>query len=91
MRFTSDVPFRIYFNRHSAAPLVWCVAGPGYELALAELVVRTPVTYRYRPKETPDDEDGKPSAWCEAAGTLVIDSIGRAELVPAGSDDPRCR
>lgn len=65
--------FRIYFNRHQAAPLVWCIAGEHFELAVAELVIDAPVTAVYQPKATPDDEDGRPSAWLEVSGALALE------------------
>lgn len=64
--------FRIYFNRHGAAPLVWCVATDDFELAVSDLEIAAPVRARYVPKQTPDDEDGKPSAWLECSGTLTL-------------------
>lgn len=76
--------FRVYFNRHQAAPLVWCIAlegpggpGPGvaFEVAVAEVVITSTFGARtvYRPKATPDDEDGMPSAWLEVDGVLRVD------------------
>lgn len=64
--------FRVYFNRHGAAPLVWCVATEHWELAVAAVDIRAPVRTVYVAKATPDHEDGKPSAWLEVAGTLTI-------------------
>lgn len=64
--------FRIYFNRHQAAPLVWCVATDDFELAVARVEIRCALLSAYRPKATPDDEDGKPSAWFECGGTLTL-------------------
>jgi len=66
--------FRVYFNRHAAAPLVCCIAGDdGWELAVAEVIVTSPLHTVYRPKATPDDEDGKPSFWLLTSGTLTVD------------------
>jgi hypothetical protein len=65
--------FRIHFNRHGAAPLVWCVATDGWELAVSEVRWSTPARTVYRAKSTPDDEDGKPSAWLETSGTLRVE------------------
>lgn len=39
-------PMRLYFNRHGAAPLVWCVAADGWELAVTRLDVRVPIRRR---------------------------------------------
>jgi hypothetical protein len=109
--------FRVYFNRHGAAPLVWCVApvpgdpqartaavlaaaqigaitaddarqrmaAPGpepcFEIAVRDIVfdgVRVTTTFRAKP--TPDDEDGRPSAWLEADGVLTIGDNGVAVI-----------
>lgn len=64
--------FRVYFNRHQAAPLVWCIASEHLELAVASVAIDAPVTTVYRPKATPDDEDGLPSAWLEVTGVLTV-------------------
>lgn len=70
--------FRVYFNRHGAAPLVWCVAPvllgdhAGWELAVASVSIRTLVGTVHQPKATPDDEDGRPSAWIVATGVLTV-------------------
>lgn len=74
--------WRVYFNRAQAAPLVWCVAlvdeskHISFEIAVAEVVVSSTFGARtvYSPKHTPDDEDGKPSAWLEVDGVLRIDA-----------------
>lgn len=71
-------PMRLYFNRHGAAPLVWCVAADGWELAVTRLDVRVPILSCYAPKATADDDDGKPSAWFAVDGVLVVQSDGRA-------------
>lgn len=69
--------FRVYFNRHGAAPLVWCVAplAGGWEIAVAHVVLKAPARTSYTPKPEKDEDDGKPSA--------VIEVYGRFEL--AGS------
>lgn len=64
--------FRVYFNRHGAAPLVWCVATDDWEIAVAGIAIRAEVRTRYEPKATPDDEDGKPSAWLDVEGELEV-------------------
>lgn len=72
---------QIYFNRHGAAPLVWCVAAPDlFELCIAAVVIDAPASAVYRPKDTPDDEDGKPSAWFEVTGTLTVRD-GRVAII----------
>jgi hypothetical protein len=74
--------FRVYFNRHGAAPLVWCVATDHWELAVAAVDIRAPVLTVYIPKATPDHEDGRPSAWLEVTGALhVVASCARIERV----------
>jgi len=70
MRFTGT--FRLHYNRHGAAPLIWCVTTDDWELAISEFHVHVPLTSVYRPKATADDDDGKPSAWLEATGTLEV-------------------
>jgi len=71
--------FRIYFNRHQASPLVWCIAlegedGPAFEIAVAEVVITAGAARTvYAPKAAPDDDDGRPSAWLEVDGVLRID------------------
>ncbi|MCA1833030.1 MAG: hypothetical protein ABR520_11210 [Mycobacteriales bacterium] len=77
--------FRIYFNRHGAAPLVWCVATDEWELAVAAVSIRTAAGTRYEPKATPDGEDGKPSAWIVAAGVLALNG---SEAIIIGGSDP---
>lgn len=76
--------FRVYFNRHQAAPLVWCVSlGDVLELAVACVEITAPVRTVYGPKATPDDEDGKPSAWLEVDGTLTVDpDVGTVRIHP---------
>jgi hypothetical protein len=65
--------FRVHFNRHGAAPLVWCVATDEWELAIASIVITgAEIRTVYKPKATPDDEDGKPSAWLEVTGVLTV-------------------
>src|SRR5687768_251505 len=65
--------FRVHFNRHGAAPLVWCVATDAWELAVSEVRFQgVRITSVYRPKQTPDDEDGRPSAWFEVSGKLTL-------------------
>jgi hypothetical protein len=64
--------FRVHFNRHTAAPLVWCVATDQWEIAVSSVVIDAEVRSVYRAKSMPDDEDGKPSAWLEVSGVLVV-------------------
>lgn len=69
-RFTGR--FRVYFNHHAAAPLMWCVATDAWELAVRAVAIDAPITTVYKPKATPDHEDGRPSAWLEVDGVLVV-------------------
>lgn len=79
--------FRLHFNRHGAAPLVWCVATDAWELAVSEIrVLGATVKSVYRSKDTPDDEDGKPSAWLEVAGHLHVE--GSIATINATCQDP---
>lgn len=82
--------FRLHFNRHGAAPRVWSIdvievdEETGEELECEEINVEeihwsTPTRTVYRPKSTPDD-DGKPSAWLETEGTLII-IRGKARII----------
>lgn len=64
---------RVFFNRHGAAPLVWCIATEGWELAVSAVAINTATRTVYMPKSVPDDEDGKASAWLETYGTLRVD------------------
>jgi hypothetical protein len=68
-------PFTIYFNRHQAVPLVWCIARPNWEIAVSKVFINAFCETRYdATKLTPDDEDGKPSAYLYIPfGTLSID------------------
>lgn len=78
---------RIFFNRHGAAPLVWCVATDNWELAVAGVAIRGEVTAGYRPKASPDDEDGKPSAWLNVDGQLEV--VGNVAYITAPiAEDP---
>lgn len=65
--------FRLHFNKHGAAPLVWCVATDAWEPAVSSFVCTAPLRSVYRPKATADDDDGKPSAWLECDGVLTVE------------------
>lgn len=54
---------RLHFNKHGAAPVVWCVSTLHFEIAVKGFRTWVPLETVYSPKDTPDDEDGKPSAW----------------------------
>lgn len=59
----SGTVLRLHFNKHGAAPRVWTVACGEFEIECKGFMSYIPLETVYRPKETPDDEDGKPSAW----------------------------
>jgi len=73
---------RIYFNRLSAEPMMWCVSPEDgmWEIAVSRVTFEggAGVTTVYQPKSTPDDEDGRPSAWLAAHGRLRVFSDGTA-------------
>jgi hypothetical protein len=66
--------FRLYFNRHGAAPLVWCVSCPdgAWVIAVKGYCISSELWSAYTLKHTPGDEGGKPSAWLETIGQLEI-------------------
>lgn len=72
----------VSFNRHGAAPLVWSINGSTFELAVREVVIETTVRTSYAPKSTPDDEDGKPSAFLVVAGLVTVRRDGTASITP---------
>ena len=65
MTFTiASSKLRLHFNRHGAAPLVWCISTGDFEIAVKSFrTFGVPIETVYTPKSTPDDEDGRPSAW----------------------------
>lgn len=75
--------FRVYFNRHGAAPLIWCVSPEdgGWEMAVSHVIARVEIRSVYVAKETADEDDGRPSGWFAAIGTLRING-SVAEIVP---------
>lgn len=74
--------FRIYFNRHGAAPLMWCVSPEegDWEIAVQHVEIHVEAWTVYEPKATPDDEDGRPSAWIRVTGELDIRHGGIARI-----------
>jgi hypothetical protein len=80
--FTATGRWRVYFNRHSAAGLPWCVAPDegGWELATPAVVLFAKAETVYQPKATPDDEDGRPSAWFLVEGCLTVFPDGRVRI-----------
>lgn len=80
MKFTGAM--RVYFNRHGSG-LPWCVAADGWEIAVQAVTFdEVKVQTKYVPKRTPDDEDGKPSAWMEVVGSMTV-SRGWAHITRA--------
>lgn len=81
--------WRIYFNRHQAAPLVWCVAAQAdqsskvmFEVAVSALGCTAGIVSAYEPDSGPSDDTGRPVAWFEAYGELTVDELGRATIKP---------
>lgn len=74
--------FRVFFNRHGAAPLVWCIAPEcgGWEIAVADVDITAPVRAVYQPKPEKDEDDGKPSAWLAVDGLLTVLASGHASI-----------
>lgn len=79
---TATGTWRVYFHRLNPDGLPWCVApdAGGWEIAVAVVDIQVPSSAVYRPKTTPDDEDGRPSAWIAATGTLTVSADGRATI-----------
>lgn len=82
---------RVYFNRLSAEPMMWCVSPDSTDDGTWEIAVRAVrlgpgliADTVWRPKATPDDEDGRPSAWLAVTGTLAIHADGTATITPSG-------
>jgi hypothetical protein len=75
---------RLHFHKHGAAPFVWCVSvADSWEVVVRDIVVRGADVFSvYAPKPTPDDEDGKPSAWFTCFGRLTVDEFGIATIEP---------
>ena len=84
---TTTGKFRIYFNRHGAAPLMWCVSPEdgSWEIAVRDVQIATLADTVYKPKATADEDDGKPSAWIAVEGQLTVLMGGFATI---GSVDP---
>lgn len=81
--------FRISFNRHGAAPLVWSICPLKDGVPTMDIAVRgiglegVRVATVYAPKAAPDEEDGRPSAYLVAKGDLSIDEFGVALITPS--------
>lgn len=74
--------WRVYFNRHGAEPLMWCVSPDdgGWEMAVRDVQLAASAETVYRKKSTPDEEDGRPSAWFSVEGVLTISAAGFAVI-----------
>lgn len=74
--------WRVYFNRHGAAGRPWCIAPEvgGWEVAVSSVGISTVAETVYHPKATPDDEDGRPSAWIAVDGHLTVHVTGHASI-----------
>jgi hypothetical protein len=72
--------WRVYFHRLNPDGLPWCVSpdSGAWEIAVRNVVIGASSTAVYRPKERPDDEDGRPSAWIAVTGTLTVCEDGLA-------------
>lgn len=74
---------RCHWNKHGAAPFVWCVSvQDSWEIAVRDIVIRAETRSVYAPKEVPAHEDGKPSAWFTVFGRLTVDEFGIATIEP---------
>lgn len=78
---------RLHYNRSGAAPLVWSVRSDHWELNLSHVECMAPIKSVYEVKPVPDDEDGKPSAWFETYGILVVQN-STALIYPAPPPEP---
>jgi hypothetical protein len=74
--------FRLYFNRHGAAPLTWCLSPVDglWELAVRTVNLNAPSETVYKPKAEADEDDGRPSAWIECEGQLTVFAHGHASI-----------
>lgn len=73
-RVTASGTFRVYFNRHGAEPLMWCISPEAgtWELAVCSVRIITEAVACYHRKETADEDDGRPSAWFSVEGDLDV-------------------
>jgi hypothetical protein len=74
--------WRVYFNRHGASPLLWCISpwNGSWEIALRSVILACKSRTENLPKDSPDDDDGKPSAWIRADGILTVTDEGFATI-----------
>lgn len=52
----------------------------GWEVSVGGVQIYGVATSVYQPKETPDDEDGRPSAWIAVEGCLTVRTDGSATI-----------
>lgn len=81
---------RVYFNRHSDAPRVWCVADEkcAWELCVVQVIVQAGVQLvsMHDPEAAIlPDHAGPVRAWLQGAARLHVDADGTATLWPAGT------
>lgn len=79
---------RVSFNRHHAEGRVWAVASCSglWEVTGQRLFITTDCVGVYEPKDVPDDEDGRPSAWFETTGLLTLSPGGVLRIDAAPSN-----
>lgn len=93
MTFTAQGTWRVYFNRHKTIGVPWCIApdAGGWEIAVASFSIDAYSEGVYRPKPTPDEDDGRPSAWISATGQLTVLASGHATIGKADERDHRAQ
>lgn len=74
--------WRVYFNRLGAEPMVWCIAPEegGWEIAVRDVQLNASAQTVYCKKATPDEDDGRPSAWIAIEGVLTVALSGVAAI-----------
>jgi hypothetical protein len=72
--------FIVYFNRHTDAPRVWCIATPdrSWEICVASIDLRVPVGTVYKPVPHVAEHHGPPSAYLAGTGAVTVDMKGHA-------------
>lgn len=61
---------------------MWCVSPESgqFEIAVQSVQIATIAETVYSKKDTPDDDDGKPSAWISVEGQLTVLQMGHATI-----------
>lgn len=82
--------FRVYFNRHGAAPLLWCVAlvddsdiaavRIAWEIAVRHVDISVPCWTVFVTRKEADEDTGLPSAWITCRGMLTVAPDGTASV-----------